>query len=325
MLIGNNSNLYPVVAIISSGPDKTFTTTCRNFSDADVNTDNDLNDTVDLELVGKAIPADDDIIYTYTYQEATSASGGLWNLKSNDPSKAVISKDLEVSGGASFTSDLSGTGDATFQGTGVFARLAASSADFLQMVSGLKLATPTNMPVCNAANLGVMRLNATGDALEICSLTNTWDSVSGAAKAFDAGATCTVTADSGKVRYNTVTGQPEFCDGTTWRKFILANNAAFLLLNPSTVTNLNVDFATSATNSMGGFRHTTINSRTFTITNTGEVTSQAITTTLSNTTNFEFTANTCSGFSLLAGASCSMTVRPRANSNGAITGTLSIS
>lgn len=47
MLGGTNSSFYPVVAIISAGIDKVFTTTCRDFSTADANADGDLEDAGD--------------------------------------------------------------------------------------------------------------------------------------------------------------------------------------------------------------------------------------------------------------------------------------
>ena len=159
-LQGTTNPAYPVVALISAGPDKTFSTTCRNFSigatRADQNNNGVLTDAGDFPLVGKANPNDDDIIFAYTYQEAMAASGGLWTLKPNDPAKAVINKDLEVSGGA------------TFSGTGMFARLAAAGSNFLEIISPLKLASPTNAPTCNLANSGVLRLAADSKSIEIC-------------------------------------------------------------------------------------------------------------------------------------------------------------
>ena len=71
-LAGYGATIYPVVALVSAGPDKTFTTTCRTFEDADANDDFDLEDAgVDYALVQKAAETDDDIIFTYTYEEAT--------------------------------------------------------------------------------------------------------------------------------------------------------------------------------------------------------------------------------------------------------------
>lgn len=102
-LAGANIKSAPIVAIISAGPDKKFTTTCRTFAAADVSGNGLLGDPTDLPVVGKAALSDDDIIFTYTYDEAVGVSGGLWSLKPAAPNTAVISKDLEVSGGASFS------------------------------------------------------------------------------------------------------------------------------------------------------------------------------------------------------------------------------
>lgn len=159
-LQGSTNPAYPVVALVSAGADKKFTTTCRNFSTgadrADKNGNGVLTDSGDLPLIGKASATDDDIIFSYTYQEAMAASGGLWTLKAGDPGKAVITKDLEVSGGA------------TFSGTGTFERLAATGSDYLEMVSGLKLGNASVVSLCNPANNGVLRLNSSGSGLEIC-------------------------------------------------------------------------------------------------------------------------------------------------------------
>lgn len=159
-LQGSTNPAYPVVALVSAGPDKVFTTTCRNFSTgatrADQNNNGVLTDSGDYPLIGKANETDDDIIFSYTYQEAMAASGGLWTLKSGAPGTAVISKDLEVSGGA------------TFSGTGTFDRLAATGSDYLEVVSGLKLGSAAVVAVCDTANNGVLRLAADNKSIEIC-------------------------------------------------------------------------------------------------------------------------------------------------------------
>ncbi len=118
-LEGANSRAYPVVAVISSGPDKQFTTTCRNFSTgtghADANNDGDLDDPGDSPLVSKANANDDDLIFSFTYEEAVGASGGLWSLKSSDQGTATIDKNIEAL-------------DATLSGTALFANIGAYTA-----------------------------------------------------------------------------------------------------------------------------------------------------------------------------------------------------
>lgn len=193
MLEGANTNIYPVVAIVSAGPDRTFTTTCRSFTDADVNADGDLLDVGDLVLVSKAADTDDDIIFAYTYEEAVSASGGLWNLKSGEPTTAEISKNIEVGG------DTTVSGLGTFSGgiilpdytaiscdpsnSGVMARNASNSAIYIcdgsswQAITGNTGSTPGIMQLgtedtitdgmCTASDVGLMRYNTSGQGDEI--------------------------------------------------------------------------------------------------------------------------------------------------------------
>lgn len=78
-----------VLAIISAGPDRQFQTSCNAWMDANA------DDEPDIPLLAKA-PGSDDIVLGYTYAEANTAGGGLWVLKSGDPDKATIGKDLEV-------------------------------------------------------------------------------------------------------------------------------------------------------------------------------------------------------------------------------------
>jgi hypothetical protein len=145
MLEGTNSTAYPVVALISAGPDKIFTTTCLDFATADDNSDGDLDDAGDSPLVAKAAATDDDVIFTYTYQEATAASGGLWSLKTGDPNTAVINKNIEA------------TGTANLQG-GV-------------------LLPDTSLVTCDATTAGVMAMN--GNAIEICDGAGNWTAITG--------------------------------------------------------------------------------------------------------------------------------------------------
>ncbi len=150
----------PVVAIISAGPDRKFTTTCRSFAAADVNSNGVLTDSGDLALVGKAAANDDDIIFAYTYTEAMNATGGLWQLKSGAPNTATIAKNVEAQ-------------DAKFSGAGLFAQLAAYAGNFLDVVSGIRLGSPAVVPTCDSANTHALRRNASSNAIEVCNGT-TW-------------------------------------------------------------------------------------------------------------------------------------------------------
>jgi hypothetical protein len=321
-LEGANSRLFPVVAIISAGPDKTFTTTCRNFATgadrADQNNDGDLLDAGDRELVGKAAPTDDDVIFTYSYEEATGASGGLWQLKSVDPNIATINKSLEVSGGA------------TFQGTGTFQRLAATGSDFLDVLSGLRLPTPTTMPTCNIANLGVLRRNASGNGIEICNTGNLWSPVSGegASDIFSSTATCTSVADRGKVRYDSVSQQPQFCNGTAWQPFTLGTPTAQIIITPASNYSMNIVGPCAGGNCP--FAYTAW--QTFTVINQGGTASGTLNTsgfiTGPQAGNFEMdmASSTCDNSITLAanGGSCTVVIRARASSNTNYSASISV-
>lgn len=167
---GTNSSDYPVIALISAGPDKTFTTTCRSFAAADVVANGVLTDAADLPLISKASVSDDDIILSQTYIESSNSTGGLWSLKATDVSKATINKNLEV------------TGDGRFSGIGTFQKLTATAGDFLEFISGMKLAGPSVIATCNAGNKGVIRTNASGDGWEICDGVSTWTAIAGDAE-----------------------------------------------------------------------------------------------------------------------------------------------
>lgn len=89
LIAGGPTEDQYVLAVISAGPDRQFQTTCRAYVDA--NTDN----IPDQPLLEKPAGSDD-LVLGYTYAEANSAGGGLWVLKTGDPDKATIVKDLEV-------------------------------------------------------------------------------------------------------------------------------------------------------------------------------------------------------------------------------------
>lgn len=98
LLAGTN---YPdartrtALAIISAGPDRRFDTMCGPHP-------------VYVDRNG------DDLVMAYTYAEAIEASGGLWVLKSGEPTTATIDRDVEVQG--AFRMGLAGD-DPGFVGT----------------------------------------------------------------------------------------------------------------------------------------------------------------------------------------------------------------
>jgi hypothetical protein len=79
---GTNNGEGIVIAIISSGPDKIFQTSCADAPD----------------YVNK-VSGSDDVIFTYTFGEAQVQSAGLWKLKEGESSTAEIGpRDIEIKG-----------------------------------------------------------------------------------------------------------------------------------------------------------------------------------------------------------------------------------
>ncbi|MCB1782924.1 MAG: hypothetical protein KDI13_02920, partial [Alphaproteobacteria bacterium] len=148
-LNGNGSptdETYTVIALISAGPDGVFQTICSGGASPG------------------ATKGGDDILTTYTYSGAVAETNGLWNIKSGDPSVAEISKNLEVTGGASFSNGINLT----------------ASASALQLgAASMLFPDDTTLTVCNPANDGLLRLNKTGDPdfLEVCDDPTGWVSV----------------------------------------------------------------------------------------------------------------------------------------------------
>ncbi len=82
-LRGVDDPTKPVIAILSAGADKVFQTGCYAY------------DGVGQEGVIKPVSSDD-YVFSYSYAEAGSTSGGLWTLKSGAPDVAEIAKNLEI-------------------------------------------------------------------------------------------------------------------------------------------------------------------------------------------------------------------------------------
>ena len=312
-LSGGLTNAVPVVAIISAGPDKIFTTTCRTFAAADVNTDGDLLDATDLTLVSKAALTDDDVIFTYTYQEATAASGGLWTLKSGDSGTAVINKDIETTGTAN--------------------------------LRGGVLLPDKSLITCDASTGGVMAMN--GNAIELCDGTGVWAAITGGGGAANGFANNTAPCDGttlGQVRYNSSTQLPEYCNGTQWLPFTINTPGVNLVITPNQDNAMNVDGGNNLNTAICTVPSGRIcgSAVSYTVTNQGTLTSSTLSvsivqiingvtntitganlTNVSNASNFVVSSNTCNT-TLAPNASCAVTVIPKANGNITYTANLRI-
>ncbi len=157
-LAGNGNGAdetYPIIALISAGPDRVFQTTCTGGA---------------TPVVTKAAGSDD-LINDYTYAEATAATGGLWNIQSGTPSTAEIDKDIEVKGTAKFRDgiDLSAAGFSSQLRLGAASMILPTQADL----------AATDCDGDDPANALLLRINTgtTPDSLEICDGGNSWVSV----------------------------------------------------------------------------------------------------------------------------------------------------
>ncbi len=141
---GTDLDTYPIITIVSAGADRTFSTNCRTFAAA-----------AGGKLAVKA-GGSDDIIMDFTYGEAQAFAGGLWKIQSGNPDVAEITKDLNVTGGATFSGASS-----------------ASIFDLQNLAGSLRLpdeSVTDGASSCNAANEGILRRN-TGTSpptVEIC-------------------------------------------------------------------------------------------------------------------------------------------------------------
>jgi len=138
---------YTVIAIISAGQDQVFQTVCNGGGSPSM------------------AKGGDDIVVEFTYGTAIAATNGLWNIKSGDPSTAEIGKNLEVTGGASFTAGID---------------LTSSTAALQLGAASMLFPSETTLVTCNGANGGLIRIDTSSDpdVLQICDAVNGWVPVS---------------------------------------------------------------------------------------------------------------------------------------------------
>ncbi len=88
-LPGLNTTTFPAadvgkqttIAILSAGPDRSFQTRCEDWATADVNADGDVDDAGDKKLVNRPAGSDD-LVMSYSYDEASLATSSNWNVAS---------------------------------------------------------------------------------------------------------------------------------------------------------------------------------------------------------------------------------------------------
>lgn len=138
----------PVIAVIAAGPDKTFQTACPTVTPGTV---------VAINRQG------DDLLFKYTYAEASVNSNGLWTLNTTDQAKA----ELKDSGGTARVTIDRSTGIGDF--LGVSTDTIAAKASNITLDGGLKLDTETNVTDCTGAgDAGVVRYNGSTARMDVC-------------------------------------------------------------------------------------------------------------------------------------------------------------
>jgi len=241
-LYGTDSRDQPVVAVISAGRDRTFQTTCREWDDY-------WEDTHDPELEPQKLiekaSGSDDIILSWTYTEATGATGGLWRLKDDDPGTAEIKKDLEVEGALRLTNGpvfLLG-GGLQLSDQNIVGACGVSTANQLRLNTedspptieicdrygtgewekmtggGGPLPDETELATCDADSEGTLRRNTTEtpSLIEVCdfSKSGNWEPVGAGGIETDSMAACDA-GKKGSLRWKDSKACMEVCDGISW-------------------------------------------------------------------------------------------------------------
>ncbi len=144
------ASVQTVIAVVAAGPDKTFQTTCSAYSGG----------TVDAIKASGA----DDMIFKYTYAEATASSNGLWSINTSDDTKAELKDSTGSTVNVSIDRD-TGIGDFL----GVMTSTIAAKVDIVAMDGGLKLDTNASVTDCAViGDAGVVRYNTGVGKMEVC-------------------------------------------------------------------------------------------------------------------------------------------------------------
>lgn len=165
-LAGGDNLIYPVMVIVSAGPDKVFQTSCEPWG-APISPPPSPAPANSATLINK-LAGSDDIVLSFTYEEAVEAANGLWAIKEGKPDTITTDKNVEFSSGVQFSSAGQIGGQATF---------AQNSRLDLGLGGLFLLPTHNELPdgQCNAVNNGALRLNlrdyAPSTILEMCDQT----------------------------------------------------------------------------------------------------------------------------------------------------------
>lgn len=153
--VGGDPETLTVFALVSAGRNRTFETTCDDYTDT----------TTDVITT-----SGDDIVARFTYNEASTATSSLWALKSGDADTAQIDKNLEVGDDLNFD-----------KSTGALSALALNASDAVIADGGAKLGDQTQVAdsVCDTFNFGLLRYNSVSKSLEFCDTDSDWTALGG--------------------------------------------------------------------------------------------------------------------------------------------------
>lgn len=139
--VSGDARTLTVMAVISSGPDRQFQTTCNAY----------VNASTDLISVGAG---SDDLFQRYTYAEAAAGGGGegLWFLKSGDPTTATIDRSIEIGG------------------SGLVQATAVTTTGKVIAGDGLRVGDESSVAngECDDSQKGLIRYNNAGSSIEFC-------------------------------------------------------------------------------------------------------------------------------------------------------------
>ncbi len=145
---GGSDKNYPIIAIISAGPDRVFDTGCETFASADTAGNGNGAFDPDTETMITKPSDSDDIVLALSYAEAATSSNGMWTLSPSSPEIATINKGIEVEQGGAFGGAV--VVDPSVTDTNQFPYLAADYID--AVTTG---GTPELMSGFNLGNTGV--------------------------------------------------------------------------------------------------------------------------------------------------------------------------
>lgn len=147
-----NEKVQSVIAIVSAGPDRAFSTTCSAYVD---------------DSTSLVTTSGDDIVKLYTYAEAAIEAMTLWQLKSGDDTTAEIDKDLSI--GSNIEFDI---------GNGLIEASIFNTSGKTMANGGVMLADENDVTTCTASEEGLVRFNTTDNTPDICRGAAGWQSMS---------------------------------------------------------------------------------------------------------------------------------------------------